>query len=77
MAHGDPGRAGLSAPRSVTEDPRLGPGSVTLLLQPMVEMIARENRRSPVPATPVNVSLSTNFFPGTFSSVNLKGLHAD
>ena len=55
MAHGDHGRVGLSVPRTVEGDPRLGPDSVTLLCPPMVEINVRGNLRSPEIAKPTNV----------------------
>ena len=55
MVPGDPGRAGPSVPRTVEEDPRLEPGSVTLLHPPIVENIVLGNLRSPESAIPVNV----------------------
>ena len=57
MALGALGEAGPSAPRTVEEDPRLEPGSVTLLSPPMVEIDVLGNHHSPQFAKPINVSI--------------------
>ena len=56
MALGDPGRAGLSVPRSVEEALDIDFGLVTPLFLPMVEIIARGLFRSRLHAKHKSVS---------------------
>ena len=55
MVPGAPGKAGLSVPKTVEEDLKIAPGTVTLQYRPMVETFAKGNLQSQHPAKPKNV----------------------
>ena len=74
MGSGENGSPVVSAPRPVEEEVSISSGAVILLLQQMVENIARENTLSTDPATTDPVILTKHYsMPQHFSSGSVNG----